>query len=649
MNNVLTRSAVCAALVVSLSAAEAAPLGAQAPAVRPATHAPALPGTAVTHTPAQLNAKLVVEGNGVQIGGRLARFGTVAGIVSSAMAQATPAQRARLGSRVQACSFNASFTMKNVGGLRSDAVDVSTWLTQPRGPQVGKIADQGYGNPALAPGGTQTWSTAFTLVPGSYVFHLVIGPRHLNRRYAVALKASCGFGGVPQMQAPKALGVGPQPLHAPSGIPPSGGIGIAPSGGIGIARGIAPQTVKVGPGTKLSAVLALPDGAVLEGPKGRRMTVAEFKQKRMQIESQAKTRGGPGVAHGKTMHVAFARRGESLAQKIAALRTSEVAAAKRVMASPGFNRGGQLPAERTQSAQVGNRITNQARITNCALRAAGVNSVNYRSRGVVFTPGATYAIVGCGFGDRPGKVDVIGTSNNLGNTVVQIPLQVVDWSDEVIYAVVDSSTSGVGDIASATLSVRPATGAPLEQSGHEFYAARETHQLALPSQYIDLKNPRGVWEPRYDGKGDVDRGYCTNDDACTKYHPGFPVNYSSNYCAGWPAGARDVWRLDKVVATLAKSGFEIDGTIDVQNTTDTGGDNETFDSGIAYNNSQVVDMGTFASWQQNNELYVQYQGHSWYTSNALLGIVENASSVCTSSYAVTINVTGPRGVPVPSL
>jgi hypothetical protein len=225
MNTLLTRSSVCSALLVSFSAADAAPLGTQAPAVRPATHAPAPPGTTVTHTPAEVNAKLVVDGYGVQIGGRLARFGTTAGIVSTAMAQPTPAQRARLGSRAQACSFNASFTIKNVGGLRSDAVDVSTWLRQPHGPQIGKIADQGYGNPALAPGGTQTWYTAFTLVPGSYVFHLVIDPQHPKRRYAVALKASCGFGGVPQMRAPKALGIGPQPLHAPSGIPPSGGSG----------------------------------------------------------------------------------------------------------------------------------------------------------------------------------------------------------------------------------------------------------------------------------------------------------------------------------------------------------------------------------------------------------------------------------------
>ena len=76
------------------------------------------------------------------------------------------------------------------------AVDVYTWFEQPQGPQVGKISDQGYGNPALAPGGRQTWTFRATLAQGSYVLHLVIDPKHLNKQYAVNLKPSCGYGGI---------------------------------------------------------------------------------------------------------------------------------------------------------------------------------------------------------------------------------------------------------------------------------------------------------------------------------------------------------------------------------------------------------------------------------------------------------------------
>jgi hypothetical protein len=656
MSATLTRCALSTALALAFSAASAAPLGERAPAARPAMSAPLPPGAAVIHTPAALNANLVVQGNGVQIDGRLAAFGTTTGIVSTVMVQPTPAQRARLGSRAQACSFTASFTMKNAGGMRSDAVDVHTWLRQPRGPQVGKIADQVYGNPALAPGGIQTWSTMFTLEPGSYVFHLVIDPQHLNRRYAVALKANCGFGGVPQMRAPKALGVGPQPLHAPSGIPPSGGIGIVPSGGIGIARGPVPQTVKVGPGTKLSEVLALPDNAVLEGPTGQHVTVAEFKHQRQQMLARLQRRRPSAQSAGKSIRVYFPGHGQSLAQKIAGLRASEVAAAQRVMASPGFNRGGQLPTERTQSDQLGNQIqvSNQARMLNCALRSPGVTSVNGRRSGVAFTPGGIYAIEGCGFGNLPGKAYVVGNSGGSGNVAVQIPLVMrpQDWSNQAIRATIDARLSGVGDISNATLVVQPAKGASLQQTGDQFYATRETHPLIVPSTYVDF-NASTDWTVRYyPSRGIVNRGYCTGSDTCQWAFPDGPRGRTAHYCAGWPAAAKDVWRLDKVAARIKSAGFEIDdNSIVVQNTTsDVGVD---FFNGsnlvLALVNHQRVDMGSFSSWEQGNDLNVQFQGHSEYFGQFVVGVAVDTYSYCYSSYSVRISVSGPRGVPMPSL
>jgi hypothetical protein len=217
------------ALALGISTALAAPIGMRAPVgtQAPATRslAPAAaPGTAAAPTPAALRADLVVENNGVYIGGRLATFGGTTGIVSTAMAQPAPAQRGR--ERVPSCSFSGSFTIGNAGGGPAGAVDVYTWLEQPQGPQVGKISNQGYGNPALAPGGRQTWSFGFTVAQGSYVLHLVIDPKHLNKQNAVNLKASCGYGGISQMRAPAALA----PAHLSGGVAPSGGIGIARTG-----------------------------------------------------------------------------------------------------------------------------------------------------------------------------------------------------------------------------------------------------------------------------------------------------------------------------------------------------------------------------------------------------------------------------------
>ncbi|MGA8006546.1 MAG: type VI secretion system tube protein Hcp, partial [Burkholderiales bacterium] len=189
----------------------------------------ALPGAAVTPTPAALQPDLVVQNGGVYLnGGRLLTFGSTAQITSTAIAPSGPKKTPP---RVPSCTFDGSFTIRNAGGGPAPAVDVYTWFEQPQGPQVGKMLDVGYGNPALAPGGTQMWSFRATLMQGAYVFHLVIDPKRLNKQYALNLMLSCRSGGIAQMQAPNALHPGPQPLAAPpSGIAPSGGIGIARMG-----------------------------------------------------------------------------------------------------------------------------------------------------------------------------------------------------------------------------------------------------------------------------------------------------------------------------------------------------------------------------------------------------------------------------------
>jgi len=220
-------------------AAGIAPVG-STPATRALGPAAPKPGSLATQPPSVLHADLVVDGNGIQIGNRFAQFGTTAPINSTSMAPLSPKQQAQ--ERGQApCHFTGSFGVKNAGAVQSEAVDVYSWAEQPQGPQVGKIGDMGYGNPALAPGARQTWTFALDLVPGSYVFHVVIDPKRLNRQYTVNLSASCGLGTIPQMRAPNALapagtGIGSAPLQTQSAGSVGGPIVHAPSGGIKIAK-----------------------------------------------------------------------------------------------------------------------------------------------------------------------------------------------------------------------------------------------------------------------------------------------------------------------------------------------------------------------------------------------------------------------------
>jgi type VI protein secretion system component Hcp len=228
------------AIACAVSTASAAPISAGTPATRALGPVAPRPGSTATQPPSVLHADLVVDGNGIQIGNRFAQFGTTASINSTSMTALAPQQQARERG-AQPCHFTGSFAVKNAGAMQSEAVDVYSWAEQPQGPQVGKIGDMGYGNPALAPGGHQTWTFALDLAPGSYVFHVVIDPKRLNRQYAVNLSASCGLGSIPQMRAPNALapagtGAGGAPQQIQSGIPLGGPGGHAPSGGIKIAQ-----------------------------------------------------------------------------------------------------------------------------------------------------------------------------------------------------------------------------------------------------------------------------------------------------------------------------------------------------------------------------------------------------------------------------
>ncbi|MCS6922329.1 MAG: hypothetical protein NZM07_10525, partial [Elioraea sp.] len=105
-------------------------------------------------------------------------------------------------------------------------------------------------------------------------------------------------------------------------------------------------------------------------------------------------------------------------------------------------------------------------------------SVDGQARGVVFTPGRTYTIQGCGFGERKGSVALNGSSGGMSN----LALLIQSWSDTAIVVRVDPGLSGVHDQNSVEVVVSRSDGRRLQQTGHAFEAARESVRLAsLPA------------------------------------------------------------------------------------------------------------------------------------------------------------------------
>lgn len=435
-----------------------------------------------------------------------------------------------------------------------------------------------------------------------------------------------------------------RPMAAMPGMAP---LAPAARGASGVLNPAA-RTFKVGRGTPLASILAMPDNTVLEGPNGARMTVGQFKQ---HIQAARTRRVGPARASrsGKRIQVRFARSGPSLAQKIDGFRNSENAAAQSGSSSASFNHGGQgQTGGQGKPGPLSRYAVKPSMQTTCFGQTSGVGSVNGRRQGIVFTPGANYVIQGCGFGDQTGKVYVVERAG-------QIPLQVQSWNSSAIRASIDAGLSGVRDMSHATLVVQPARGAQLTQTGDRFYAARASVPYVMPAQYIQLNTTVG-WPPRFQITNAkttfVLRSYCTGDSKCAA-DPYELLVYrdTGKFCASWPSSAKDVWMLAEVDARLANSGFQIDdGNIVVYSFTDTtpnaSGDTS---SGADYWDWQENNMGSFSYSEQNGNLYVQPSAHSYYKGSFTFGVPTSQISDCDSSYSVTLAVSGPRGVPVPHI
>ena len=121
-----------------------------------------------------------------------------------------------------------------------------------------------------------------------------------------------------------------------------------------------------------------------------------------------------------------------------------------------------------------------------ACRAAGINTVNGKTKGTVFTPVQDYnlyTIKGCMFGDQPGDAYIFGPFK-----AQRLNLQPDFWTDNEIDVRLDPNVAGELDQNNnVTLVVVPKSGTEIKAPGFSFYAARETVQLkTIPQSWVKL-------------------------------------------------------------------------------------------------------------------------------------------------------------------
>jgi hypothetical protein len=115
----------------------------------------------------------------------------------------------------------------------------------------------------------------------------------------------------------------------------------------------------------------------------------------------------------------------------------------------------------------------------CMAGVTGIQAVNQKKSGVVFTPDPhydLYTIVGCGFGNSPGKIYLQGTNGAFPAHNGKLTLTPVDpiraWSDRAIIAKLDPNITGELDQNNISLVVETSTGQRAQTNGHSFYALR---------------------------------------------------------------------------------------------------------------------------------------------------------------------------------
>jgi len=355
--------------------------------------------------------------------------------------------------------------------------------------------------------------------------------------------------------------------------------------GAAIAKAPAVQPAEyytVGAPITLDQALKMPDTTKIMGPDCKLTTVGELRK----LHAVAKKAVEPPKAiTGGTGKVSYGP-GSAKAREAAALLGSVNAEAQGSRTMPG-------------TAPKFNTVT----------KTPGIVSVNGKVNGFRVTPGAQLTIQGFELGDTMGQVNLIG--NFPGGAAA---LRIVDWKTGSIQALLPTGLTGVLD-QTVSLQVITAARRTFTHTGGTFVAAREDTTVTTNIPRL-LKFQSGPsWGATMDPNGNVIRGEsgksinckATGADTLTVIDPGKGFVVTGLY-ANWTG------RTD--------SG---DG--------DSNGDEGTRTYSPGYG---------FGEWNGNSipVRWGVWREHS--TNSGIIGAPSNDQ--CTSSYQISVSLSGPAGV-----
>jgi hypothetical protein len=249
-----------------------------------------------------------------------------------------------------------------------------------------------------------------------------------------------------------------------------------------------------------------------------------------------------------------------------------------------------------------------------------VAAVNRTKNGVTFTPGKTYEIAGCGFGATAGQVYLGAYISGQGNK--KIPLTVTRWGEQSVTVQPDESLNSLPDVGSVSLNLIP-SGEP-ESRGIGFTAGLNLFETEKETRWVrpgvGYARPSGVWGHAVIGiDASGERTLVTR-------------KFAQSMCPEI-ATPTDDWDVRK----LLDLGFKI-LNVDFVNQTD-----KTVRDSAGIQEVVVGSTGEARFVPSARVVRVWWEGHSTYEKALDMSTV-GGSSVCTSAYAIRLQVQGPKGV-----
>lgn len=314
----------------------------------------------------------------------------------------------------------------------------------------------------------------------------------------------------------------------------------------------------------------------------------------------------------------------------------------------------------TQAAHPGRRSTSLVSSPSNAVSCmhSEISDVDGSPAGILFSPGYSYVINGCGFGNQPGAVYLTGVKQDAasaqGSNVRPPALQLhadwvkllvpgvdkrqtqLTWSNTRIEVVADPNTSGFYDSDTATLVVILSDNTTqLKAPGFRFFAARAAQTLtALPRTMYAASSPTQLRIVRAgtgfsparvtDGAGHPVEANLFSPSAASLFLPGhtFAV-FRQDYAAAFPGGTDTIDLNGALQPGFSVSEFQL------------------FHTGYTQANCPVS-FSSNGNWSAAQTGSADKASVSWQEQRC-----ENNPNVLTGSfsiYAMDVTVVGPKGV-----